>query len=196
MILLRLLGGLIGDPRILFALAIAVALVAGGCEIDRRATKRERAVWLERVAEAERKVKEIEGRAHAEIAATVQRAAEHNRRSIDAEQADKDSIRADLARTRGDLDRCRVSRAVVMRLDAGSGRLPDSAGAARRPQTRTDPAIPRPDPADGPAVDAGDLLVRARELSGVAERNSERLVACLAAYEATRQAAISAQGRR
>lgn len=204
-----LLRGVFSSPRAFFFAAIFVAVAVAGCEIDKRATHRERAKWVERVAAAEAQVRAAQADATAKIADAINAAERINREAIDAQLKDTETLRAELAQAGNALARCRVPRAVVVRLDAGARALPGSAAAAGVDRSRADPAVSRVDgfsadrapgqPAPGapaqaapePTVDAAAVLIRAREVSGAAERNTERLVACIAAYNAAREAAVS-----
>lgn len=196
-----LLRGLLSSPRAFFSMAIALALLVGGCEIDRRATKRERAKWEARVLEADQRARAEERIAAQQIAEALQAAAKLNQEALDAQRTDTEVLRAELGAAQDRLARCRVPARIVMRLDAGARALPGAPAPAGRAGARTDPAVSRPDRPASQAdasqdvdVDPGALLIRARELSGAAERNTERLRACLTAYEAARRAAVGAGG--
>lgn len=203
--LFSLLRGALSSPRVLFGAAIVLGLVVGGCSIDRRATQRERAKWEAKVIAAEARARAEERAAADKIAAAARRLQQQNEDSTHAQQRDVAFLRDELARAHRIVAGCRVPRPVVLRLDAGAGALPGAAGAAGRAAARADPAVSRPGagPAGAagqsepePAIDGADILVRARELSGAAERNTERLRACLAAYDAARDAAVRASGDR
>lgn len=203
-----LLRGAFSSPRAFFACAIALVLLVAGCEIDKRATQRERAKWQERVQAAEARVQQAQAQAEAKISEALDTAERINKEAIDAQIKDTETLRAELARAGNALARCRVPRTVVMRLDAGARALPGSPGAAGLDRARVDSAVSRADAigadratenrapqpatqaAPEPSLDIAAVLIRAREVSGAAERNTERLVACIKAYNAAREAAV------